>query len=187
MARARRDGFRSRAAYKLAEIDDRFGVLVARSGVVDLGCAPGGWCQVAVARGATPVVGVDLDEVESVEGAIFLRGDLREPGIQEAILELAAGDCACVLSDMAAPATGHRFADRLRVSALAEEAAAFALEALRPGGNFVAKVLRAGVPESLAASLAVRFESVRHFKPAASRIESDEIYIVARGLRASRV
>ncbi len=185
VARARRDGYRSRSAYKLLEIDRRFGVLRPDAAVVDLGCAPGGWCQVALARRCTPVVGVDLNPVKPVPGATLLQGDIREEGVATAVTA-ACGAACCVLADMAEPATGHRPTDRLRVSALAEVAAEFAESILAPGGTFVVKVLAAGAQDTLLSALRGHYRTVRHFKPEASRKESDEIYLVALDWRGGR-
>jgi len=181
--RAARDGFRSRAAYKLLEIDQRFCLLGRRRRVLDLGAAPGSWCQVCLRRGATAVVGVDLVAMSCLKGAALLQGDMRDPEIVAAARAALGGRPDVVLSDMAAPATGHRETDRLRVNMLAQAAAGVALAALRPGGAFVAKVMRSGAADTLLRDLRLRFARVRHFKPDASRPESDEIYVVAQELR----
>lgn len=185
VAQAQAEGYRSRAAYKLAEIADRFQLLQAGDHVLDLGCAPGGWCQVAVRRGAGRVVGVDLQSVEPIRGVQLLQGDFSQPPVRAQMIAALDGLADCVLSDLAAPATGHRATDRLRVATLAEDAAAVAMTVLKPDGAFVAKVLRAGVPDQLRKSLTKHFRSVRHFKPRASRSDSDEIYVVALAYRGS--
>jgi len=185
VAEARRLGYRSRAAFKLIELDDRFRLLRPGARIVDLGCAPGGWTQVAVAgvgaRGA--VVGVDIAETAPIAGAAILRGDIEDPTITAAI-KAALGDLAdLVLSDMAPSATGHPATDHLRIVALAEAAFAVASEILKPGGAFVAKVFQGGAEGELLAQLKEGFAEVRHAKPPASRAESAETYVVARGFR----
>jgi 23S rRNA (uridine2552-2'-O)-methyltransferase len=190
--RARREGYRGRAAFKLIEIDDRFRFLVPGARVVDLGCAPGGWCQVAAARvnadGARKgkaqgfVLGVDLQEVEPVPGCTLLQRDFLE-GAEEDVREALGGAADVVLSDMAAPASGHRATDHLRIVALAEAAAEFAVDVLTEGGAFVAKVLQGGTEGELLARLKRRFAKVQHFKPPASRKDSAEMYVVATGFR----
>jgi len=187
VAEAKRLGYRSRAAFKLIQLDERFHLLAPGRRVVDLGCAPGGWTQVAVARvgprGA--VVGIDLAETEPVAGAALLRGDFREAEAQAAIAASLGGPADVVLSDMAAPATGHAATDHLRIVALAEEAFAFAAGVLRPGGDFVAKVLQGGAEGELLTALKRAFAEVRHAKPPASRDESAETYVVAKGFRGA--
>ena len=191
--RAKREGMRSRAAYKLAEIDDRRRFLVPGARVVDLGCAPGGWLQVAVdrvnalgrksgkARGF--VVGLDLQPLEPVSGATILQHDFLEDGAEQAIMAVLDGPADVVLSDMAAPSSGHRATDHLRIMALCETAAHFAFAVLAPGGSFVAKVLQGGTEASLLTLLKQRFTSVAHIKPPASRKDSAEQYVVATGFR----
>jgi 23S rRNA (uridine2552-2'-O)-methyltransferase len=191
--RAKREGYRSRAAYKLAGIDDHFRFLVPGARVVDLGCAPGGWCQVAVRRvnslGDKPgkargrVLGIDIVEVEPIPGTELMRLDFLAKGAAEAVKARLGGQVDVVLSDMAAASTGHRQTDHLRIMALAEAAARFALEVLAPGGTFVAKVLQGGTEGTLLALLKRRFARVQHFKPPASRQDSAEIYVVATGHR----
>ena len=183
--RAQEEGLRSRSAYKLIEIDERFRLLGNGKRVLDLGAAPGGWCQAAVAAGCAPVVGVDLLPVDPIPGVFLILGDMRDDAVLTAAREALDGPAHAVLSDMAAPATGHRSTDRFRVSALAEEAASTARQLLAPGGCFVAKVMRSGTPDKLLADLRSGFRRVRHFKPQASRPESDEIYIVATDYRES--
>ena len=151
--------------------------------MLDLGAAPGGWCQVAVRAGCAPVVGIDLQPMKPIAGASLHQVDMREEEALAIATAALGGQPHAVLSDMAAPATGHRSTDRLRVSALAELAADVARRRLAPGGSLVAKVMRSGTPDLLLAELRLCFESVRHFKPQASRPESDEIYIVAMGFR----
>lgn len=193
VARARREGYRGRAAYKLAEIDDRLRFLRPGARVVDLGCAPGGWCQVAVARvnadgraGAKPrgrVIGLDLQPVEPIPGAEILEADFLEEDAEEALVAALDGPADAVLSDMAAPATGHKATDHLKIMALAEAAAGFAFRVLAPGGTFLAKVLQGGTEGALLAELKRRFAKVAHVKPPASRADSAEMYVVATGFR----
>ncbi len=183
VAEARRLGYRSRAAFKLIQLDTRFHLLMPGRRVVDLGCAPGGWTQVAVERGRGKVVGIDLLATDPIPGASLLTGDFRDPGAAERIRDVLGGPADLVLSDMAAPATGHAATDHLRIVALAEEAFAFAATILKPGGAFVAKVFQGGTEGALLADLKRAFAEVRHAKPAASRAESAETYVVAKGFR----
>ena len=182
VADARRQGYRSRAAFKLQQLDQRFHLLKRGARVVDLGCAPGGWSQVAAEAGAR-VVGVDLSPTDPLPGAILIQGDFREAEIAAAAVSALGGPADLVLSDMAAPATGHAATDHLRVVALAEDAFAFAETVLRPGGAFVAKMFQGGTEAALLAALKRAFAEVRHAKPAASRAESAEAYVVAKGFR----
>jgi 23S rRNA (uridine2552-2'-O)-methyltransferase len=185
VARAKAHGYRSRAAYKLLELDDRFHLLKPGARVVDLGAAPGGWAQVALERGAAKVVGVDLLEMEPIAGATLLVGDFTDPETVAAVRAALGGAADLVLSDMAANTTGHRATDHLRVVALAEAAAAFAEDVLAPGGGFVAKVFQGGAEGELLARLKSRFASVRHAKPPASRKGSPETYLVATGFKGT--
>jgi 23S rRNA (uridine2552-2'-O)-methyltransferase len=188
VAEAHRLGYRSRAAFKLIQLDERFHLLRPGMRAVDLGCAPGGWTQIAAARvGAGKnrgaVVGIDLLAADPIPGATLLQGDFRDLATAERIRAALGGPADLVLSDMAAPATGHAATDHLRIVALAEEAFAFAAAVLRPGGAFVAKVFQGGAEGDLLAGLKKAFASVRHAKPAASRAESAETYVVATGFR----
>jgi 23S rRNA (uridine2552-2'-O)-methyltransferase len=187
---ARRAGYRSRAAYKLIELDQRFRLLRPGSRVIDLGAAPGGWSQVAAAKVKAPgsgrVVAIDLVEVRPIAGVRHLTMDFRAPEAAAALLAALEGPPDLVLSDMAAPATGHTATDHLRIVALAEAAFEFARDALAPGGAFVAKVYQGGAAGDLLAGLKQAFSSVRHAKPPASRSESAEVYVVAQGFRGSR-
>jgi 23S rRNA (uridine2552-2'-O)-methyltransferase len=188
---AKREGFRSRAAFKLMEIDDRYHLLKPGARVVDLGCAPGGWCQVAAKRvksdGASPragrVIGIDYLETEPVPGAIILQMDFLDEGADERVKEALDGEADVVLSDMAAPTTGHKQTDHLRIMHLCEVAAQFAIEVLAPGGAFLAKVLRGGTENELLALLKQHFSIVRHVKPEASRADSAEMYVLAQGFK----
>ena len=188
VARARREGLRSRAAYKLAEIDDKHRFLRPGARVLDLGSAPGGWSQVAARRvgaadGRGRVVAIDVLEMEPIAGVTFARLDFLEPGAPERIEALLGGPADVVLSDMAANATGHKRTDHLKIMALVEAAAEFAREVLAPGGVLVAKVLQGGTEAALLATLRRDYSSVRHVKPAASRADSAELYLVATGFR----
>jgi 23S rRNA (uridine2552-2'-O)-methyltransferase len=188
VSEAKRLGYRSRAAFKLMELDDRFRLLRPGLSVVDLGAAPGGWTQVAVERvraeaGKGRVVGIDLLAIDPIPGAVLLRGDFLAPEAPAALRAALGGPVDVVLSDMAAPTTGHAATDHLRVVALAEAAFAFAQEVLAPGGVFIAKVFQGGAEGALLADLKRDFASLRHAKPPASRTESAEIYVVAQGFR----
>ncbi|MEX2642388.1 MAG: RlmE family RNA methyltransferase [Acetobacterales bacterium] len=189
VAQARASGYRSRAAFKLAELDDKLKILKPGKRVVDLGAAPGGWAQIAVERvgagrpGAPLVVAVDIAEMEPVQGAAVLRLDMLEPGTEDAIREALGGAPDIVLSDMSPSTTGHAATDHIRIVALVEAALDFACAVLAPGGTFVAKVFRGGTEASLLDVVKRRFDRVRHVKPAASRQESPEIYLVATGFR----
>jgi 23S rRNA (uridine2552-2'-O)-methyltransferase len=182
---AKAQGWRSRAAFKLIEMDRRFRLLKPGARVVDLGAAPGGWTQVAVRtvgeRGR--VVGLDLLPMDAVPGATILQGDFQDAAAERAVLEALAGPADLVLSDMAPNTTGHNATDHLRIMALAELALDFALRVLAPGGGFVAKVLQGGSEKALLDTLKQRFATVRHAKPPASRKDSAELYVVATGFR----
>jgi 23S rRNA (uridine2552-2'-O)-methyltransferase len=187
VAEAQRLGYRSRAAFKLIQLDDRFRLLAPGRRVVDLGCAPGGWTQIAVARaGAGRVVGVDLAATVPLAGAVLLQGDATDPAMAAAILAALGGPADLVLSDMAPPASGHAATDHLRAVAVAEAAFAVASDILAPGGAFVAKVFQGGADGELLAGLKLAFAELRHAKPPASRAESAETYVVARGFRRAR-
>jgi 23S rRNA (uridine2552-2'-O)-methyltransferase len=188
VARAQREGFRARAAFKLIEIDDRYHLFKPGARVVDLGAAPGGWSQVAAERvgsahGRGKVVAVDRLEMAPTAGVEFIRRDFLDCGAGDAIKALLGGGADVVLSDMAANATGHRPTDHLKIMALAEAAADFAHEVLAPGGAFLCKVLQGGTEATLLAGLKRDFSHVKHVKPAASRPESAELYLLATGFR----
>ncbi len=183
--RAQLEGWRARAAFKLIELDERFGLLKDVDRVVDLGAAPGSWSQVLLKRRPkATVVGIDLLEVEPMAGLTFVQGDFLEDGMDEKLIGLMGGPADLVMSDMAANTVGHPQTDHLRTMALVEAAADFAVRVLRPGGTFVAKVLGGGAEGPLVAELKRRFDSVRHAKPPASRKESSETYLVAMGRKA---
>ncbi|WP_346915269.1 RlmE family RNA methyltransferase [uncultured Roseibium sp.] len=187
--RAKADGYRSRAAYKLIEIDDKHRLLKPGYRVVDLGAAPGGWCQVAVERvqssvDAPKVVGIDYLDMDHVRGAVFLKKDFLDDDAPDALIEALGGHKPdVVLSDMAAPTTGHRQTDHLRTTHLFEIAIDFARHNLVPGGSFLAKVFRGGTENELLADLKREFKTVSHLKPPASRKESPELYVIAKGFR----
>ncbi len=182
---AKQQGWRSRAAFKLIELDDRFKLIRRGARIVDLGAAPGGWSQVAVRRGAARVVGLDLLAIEPIPGATLIEGDFNDADMPERLIALLGGDADLVLSDMAPNTTGHNATDHLRIMALAEMAAAFARQILAPGGGFVAKVFQGGSEREMLAALKRDFASVRHAKPPASRKQSSELYVVATGFRAA--
>jgi 23S rRNA (uridine2552-2'-O)-methyltransferase len=181
---AREQGYRSRAAYKLLEIDQKFGLLRPGRRILDLGSAPGGWVQVAVARGCR-VVGVDLQEIEPIAGATLLQGDIFEEATSARLRDLAGGPVEVVLSDLAAPATGQRTVDRLRAEGLAEEVLALLPEVLAPGGSAVVKLLR-GAEAAVAAAARQQFARVKLMRTAASRPGSSETYLVGTGYRADQ-
>jgi 23S rRNA (uridine2552-2'-O)-methyltransferase len=182
--RAKAEGYRSRAAYKLIELDDRFGLLKGVERVVDLGIAPGGWTQVARKRAPRSlVVGIDLLPTEPIEGAVILQMDFMDEAAPARLREALGGPADLVLSDMAANTVGHPQTDHLRTMGLVEAALDFAGEILRPGGAFVAKVLAGGADNHLVAELKRRFAAVKHAKPPASRKGSSEWYVVAQGFK----
>jgi len=185
VARAKREGFRSRAAYKLAEIDDKYRLLRPGAHVVDLGAAPGGWSEIAARRiGARGrVIAIDILEMKPVAGVEFLQLDFLDETAPARLKAMLDGKADVVLSDMAANATGHRQTDHLRIMALAEAAAHFAREVLSKGGSFLCKVLQGGTEAALLAALKQDFASVKHVKPPASRSDSAELYLLARGFR----
>ena len=182
---AKEQGLRSRAAFKLIELDDRFRLLKPGARVVDLGTAPGGWTQVAVRQAgpAGKVVALDLLPMDPVPGATVLQGDFQDPAAESAVLAALDGPADLVLSDMAPNTTGHAATDHLRIMALAELALDFALKVLAPGGGFVAKVFQGGSEKGLLDRLKRHFAAVRHAKPPASRKDSSELYVVATGFR----
>ena len=183
VAAARAQGWRSRAAFKLIEIDDKYKLIRPGVRVLDLGAAPGGWSQVAVQRGAAQVVGMDLLPIDPVPGAVFLQGDFNDDTMPARLQALIGGPCDLVLSDMAPNTTGHSATDHIRIVALAELAFDFARRVLAPGGAFVAKVFQGGSEKDLLAPMKLAFATVRHVKPPASRKESSELYVVATGFR----
>jgi 23S rRNA (uridine2552-2'-O)-methyltransferase len=187
---AKAEGFRSRAAYKLKEIDDKYKLLKPGMTVVDLGAAPGGWSQIAVAKvgaveGKGRVVAIDLLEMPEIRGVTFAQLDFLDEQAPKTLREMLGGRADIVLSDMAANTTGHRKTDQLRIIGLVEVAAAFACEVLKPGGTFLAKVFQSGADAELLAQLKRDFATIRHVKPAASRQDSSERYLLATGFRGA--
>lgn len=191
--RAQAEGYRGRAAFKILELDDKYRFLVPGARVVDLGCAPGGWCQVAVKRvnalgeragkAQGRVLGVDLQEVEPIAGAELHVLDFLEEGADDKVKEWLGGEADVVMSDMAASSSGHKQTDHLRIIALCEAAAELAFDVLSPGGTFVAKVLAGGAEQGLQSVLKQRFEKVANVKPPASRSDSSEKFVVATGFK----
>ena len=195
--RAKKEGFRGRAAYKILELDDRYGFLKPGGRVVDLGCAPGGWCQVAVVRvnalGQNPkkptgtVLGVDLQEVEPIPGADIHQLDFLDDDADEKVKRWLGGRADVVMSDMATSASGHKATDHLRIVALVEAALAFAFDVLEDDGTFVAKVLAGGAENEMQTLLKRNFRKVANVKPPASRSDSSEKFVVAQGFRGRQV
>ncbi len=187
VARARREGMRSRAAYKLMEIDDKARFLKKGARVVDLGAAPGGWAQVAAKRVHAPaqgrVIGIDLLDIDPLPGVEFRVFDFLDPGAPDLLKKMLGGPADVVLSDMAANATGHRRTDHIKIVALVEAATEFAREVLAPGGTFLAKVIQGGTEGTLLTVLKKDFAVVKHVKPLASRADSAELYLLATGFR----
>lgn len=179
--KARREGYRSRSAYKLLEIDRRHGILRRGGRIVDLGCAPGGWTQVATRKGAK-VVGIDLLPVEPIQGAELIQGDFLDSEVQDRLVAVLGGPADVVLSDLAASATGQRAVDRLRAEAIGEAVIAFAQRVLGPGGDLLIKLVR-GAEARLQDEARPLFKSVRLLRPPATRKESSEIFLLARGFR----
>jgi 23S rRNA (uridine2552-2'-O)-methyltransferase len=182
-AKARALGYRSRAAFKITEIDDRFRLFRKGVRVVDLGLAPGGWTQVAIQRGVTDIVGVDLLPVDPLPPAQILQMDFTDPACGPELMRRLGGPADVVLSDMAPNTVGHRETDHLRIIGLIEAAAEFAIEVLKPGGTFVAKAFQGGGADGLIAHLKRHFKDVRNIKPKASRQDSSELFLVATGFK----
>ncbi len=182
-AKARAKGYRSRAAFKLIEVDDRHHVLRRGGRVIDLGCAPGGWIQVALERGASKVVGIDLLRIDPLPPAVILQGDFTETGCEDQLIEALGGPPDVVLSDMAPNTMGHRKTDHLRIIGLVETAADFAIRTLPPGGAFVSKAFQGGETAGVLKLLKAHFADVRHVKPKSSRADSSEVYLVALNFR----
>ena len=193
VARARREGYRGRAAFKIIELDDKYRFLVPGARVVDLGCAPGGWCQVAVSRvnalgeksgkKVGTVLGVDLQEVDPIAGAEVHQLDFLSEGADDQVKAWLGGNADVVMSDMAAASSGHKGTDHLRIVALVEAAAEFAFDVLEPGGTFVAKVLAGGAETEMQSLLKRHFRKVANVKPPASRSDSSEKFVVAQGFK----
>jgi 23S rRNA (uridine2552-2'-O)-methyltransferase len=183
VAEAKARGYRSRAAFKLIELDEKLRLIRRGAAVIDLGSAPGGWLQVLQERGAGKVAGVDLLPVTALPPAEVLEGDFTEPAVAARLAALVGGAADLIVSDMAPNTTGHRQTDHLRIIGLIEAAAAFAVETLKPGGALVAKAFQGGETAAVIAELKRSFETVRTVKPKASRAESSEVYLVATGFR----
>ena len=188
VARAKREGFRSRSAFKLIEIDDKFHLLKAGARVVDLGAAPGGWSEIATRRvgAGGRIIALDILEMKPIVGVEFLQLDFLDDATPERLKVMLGGKADVVLSDMAANATGHRKTDHLRIMALAEAATQFAGEVLAEGGTFLCKVLQGGTEATLLAGLKRVFATVKHVKPPASRTDSAELYLLAKGFRGAQ-
>ena len=190
VARAKREGWRSRAAFKLIEMDERAKLLKRGMRILDLGAAPGGWSQVAAKKigleqGQGRVVAIDLLEIDPIPGVVFEQMDFLAPDAPERLMKLLDGQADLVMSDMAANTTGHKKTDHLRIVGLVELAADFARKVLAPGGSFLAKVIQGGTEGALLAALKRDFSQIRHVKPAASRADSAELYVLATGFRGS--
>ena len=183
VAAAQAQGYRSRAAFKLIELDEKHHLIRKGARVVDLGAAPGGWTQVAVHRGARSVLALDLLPIDPVAGAVILQGDFNDPEMPVRLIAALGGKADLVLSDMAPNTTGHTATDHLRIVGLAELALDFALTVLADGGSFVAKLFQGGSEGAMLVTLKRHFVSVRHAKPPASRKGSSELYVVATGFR----
>lgn len=186
--KSKADGYRSRAAYKLIEIDDRYKILKKGQKIIDLGVAPGGWSQIAAkivgsTEESPQVVGIDFLEVDPIPGVILLQMDFLEDDAPEKLMEALGDKPDLVISDMAAPTTGHRRTDHLRTAHLCEVAADFAISVLKPGGHFLTKTFQGGTENELLALLKQKFRSVHHVKPPASRAESVELYLLARDFK----
>ena len=182
--RAKAENYRSRAAYKLLELDERFGLLKGVKAVIDLGIAPGGWSQVVRRRsGQAKVVGIDLLPTDPIEGVTILQMDFMDEAAPERLKQELGGEADLVLSDMAANTVGHQQTDHLRTMALVEAGLLFATEVLRPGGAYVAKVLAGGADNQLVAEMKRHFTTVKHAKPPASRKDSSEWYVIAQGFK----
>ncbi len=182
-AKARALGYRSRAAFKISEIDDKFHFFRKGAKILDLGCAPGGWLQIAQQRGVEKIVGVDLLDVDPLPPAQILKMDFTDPKCPDLLIELLGGQPDVVLSDMAPNTVGHRETDHLRIVALIELAADFAVQVLKPGGAFVAKAFQGGETAEVIGELKQRFTKVQNFKPKASRSDSSEVFLVATGFK----
>ncbi len=184
-AEARAKGYRSRAAFKLSEIDDKLKLIKKGTKIIDLGCAPGGWIQIALERGAGPVVGVDLLEVDPLSPATIIQMDFTDPECGPKLMELLGGQPDIVLSDMAPNTVGHRETDHIRIVGLIELAVDFAISVLKPGGSFIAKAFQGGETAEVILRLKKHFEKVQHIKPKASRADSSEVFLAATGFKGA--
>jgi len=180
-------GYRSRAAFKLIELDEKFDLIKKNALVVDLGCAPGGWVQIALKRGAERVVGIDILPVEPIGSADMIEMDFMDEKAPQRLKDMLGSEPDVVLSDLAANTTGHRQTDHLKSVALVEAAAEFAMDVLKPGGSFATKVFQGGAEGELLKKLKHNFKTVKHAKPKSSRAGSPEMYLVAQGFKARKV
>ncbi len=185
VTKAKQMGYRSRAAFKLQEMDDKYKILKPGMSVVDLGAAPGGWCQIALERGCKKVVAIDLLPVDPLGGMIFMQQDFMEDDAPAKLKEALGGKADVVLSDMAHNTTGHRDTDHLKIMALVEAGYIFAKEVLKPGGSYLAKTFQGGAEADLLAQMKIDFTTVKHVKPPASRQDSSEMYVLATGFRGT--
>lgn len=183
VARTQKDGYRSRAAYKLLEMDEKYKFLKAGMSIVDLGAAPGGWCQVALQKGCKHVVAIDLLPVDDLPGMTFMQQDFMDEDAPQKLKDALGGKADVVLSDMAHNTTGHKYTDHLKIMALVEAGYDFACEILKQDGTFLAKTFQGGAESELLARIKIDFKTVRHVKPPASRADSSEKYLLATGFR----
>lgn len=183
VAKAQKEGYRSRAAYKLLEIDEKHHILKAGMAVVDLGAAPGGWCQVALQKACKKIVAIDLLPIDELPGVIFMQQDFMDEDAPQKLKDALGGLADVVLSDMAHNTTGHRNTDHLKIMALVEAGYEFATEILKQDGTFLAKTFQGGAESELLARIKIDFKTVRHVKPPASRSDSSEKYLLATGFR----
>ncbi|MEO0412963.1 MAG: RlmE family RNA methyltransferase [Pseudomonadota bacterium] len=184
VAEARRVGYRSRATFKLIDLDEEFNILAGAKRIVDLGAAPGGWSEyIATTKKGTELVAIDLQDIEPIAGVIFKQMDFMDPGADDVVKAMLGGPVDLVLSDLAPFTTGHKSTDALRTMALCEAAFMFACDTLRPGGNFVAKVQRGGTDHALLGQMRKTFKTVKHVKPPSSRADSSEWFVVALSFR----
>jgi len=183
VARTQKDGYRSRAAYKLLEMDEKYKFLKAGMSIVDLGAAPGGWCQVALQKGCKHVVAIDLLPVDDMPGMTFMQQDFMDEDAPQKLKDALGGKADVVLSDMAHNTTGHKYTDHLKIMALVEAGYDFACEILKQDGTFLAKTFQGGAESELLARIKIDFKTVRHVKPPASRADSSEKYLLATGFR----
>lgn len=181
--KAQREGYRARAAYKLIELDDKTKLIKKGMSVVDLGAAPGGWAQVALQRGASRVIGIDLLQIEPLAGAEFVQMDFNDDDAPDRLKAMLNGEADLVVSDLAPNTIGHKSTDHLRQVALVELAAHFAVEVLKPGGSFVAKVFQGGTSNDVLTLLKQHFKTIKHIKPPSSRKDSSETFVVAQGFK----
>jgi len=183
VARTQKDGYRSRAAYKLLEMDEKYKFLKAGMSIVDLGAAPGGWCQVALQKGCKHVVAIDLLPVDDLPGMTFMQQDFMDEDAPQKLKDALGGKADVVLSHMAHNTTGHKYTDHLKIMALVEAGYDFACEILKQDGTFLAKTFQGGAESELLARIKIDFKTVRHVKPPASRADSSEKYLLATGFR----